>query len=617
MGVVPPIRGFLETLREAADDSGALLIFDEVITGFRVARGGAQERYAIRPDLTILGKIIGGGLPAAAYGGRRDYMERIAPAGDVYQAGTLSGNPLATAAALATLCRLDAAAYGRLRRPTTETLATGLREAAAAADARVQIQSLAPGLLTVFFSDGPVDDYAGAARSTPRPTPRGAADCSAGASIRRRRNSRPGSLRLRTPRPTCGGRLTRLPRRSRRRRPMRTARDGAHALRDALRGEGGQVAACLADPLADRPADSVALDRPGPAQVAATGPRTRGRASEYEVLLEMILEGYRLHYDEPLVVRPDDADLALLLGDQLYALGLARLAELGDLEAVAELADVISLAAQARPTPTRNWRARSGRPARCRSGGSQRGARRGQSTCFGPVVRLAGSPPDRHRAGLPDRARRVGGTVGLGRRRDSIGRLGYRLEVSELGKAREPQGVELIAQQQRQVGVVGANDQRFVVVQPVALEDHLEKPVPRTRSARPRVRGPGARDLGGPRWSSATESAGRSASGSARHAATVPPSPRRASRNACAPSRAVLISAAPPRTPRPPRQPSAARRPRSAQAKGTRPRIATAADRRPAGAVRGTTRRRPRCRSARRRIGAVGEEHRGPGRLWI
>ena len=162
MGVVPPIHGFLETLREAADDSGALLIFDEVITGFRVARGGAQERYAIRPDLTILGKIIGGGLPAAAYGGRRDYMERIAPAGDVYQAGTLSGNPLATAAALATLRRLDAAAYEQLA-ATTETLATGLREAAAAADARVQVQSL-PGLLTVFFSDGPVNNYAGAAR---------------------------------------------------------------------------------------------------------------------------------------------------------------------------------------------------------------------------------------------------------------------------------------------------------------------------------------------------------------------------------------------------------------------------------------------------------------------
>jgi hypothetical protein len=124
---------------------------------------------------------------------------------------------------------------------------------------------------------------------------------------------------------------------------MRTARDGAHALREALKAEGGTVAASLGEPSADRPA----LDHPGPAQVAAAGPRTRGREREYELLLEMILEGYRLHYDEPVVVRPDDPDLALLLGDQLYALGLARLAELGDLEAVAELADVISLAAQA------------------------------------------------------------------------------------------------------------------------------------------------------------------------------------------------------------------------------------------------------------------------------
>ncbi len=162
MGVVPPIDGFLEELRRRADESGALLIFDEVITGFRVARGGAQERYAIRADLTILGKVIGGGLPAAAYGGLRDYMERIAPAGDVYQAGTLSGNPLATAAALTTLRRLDGAAYEQLAR-TTETLATGMREAAAAADAKVQVQSL-PGLLTVFFSDRPVGSYADAAR---------------------------------------------------------------------------------------------------------------------------------------------------------------------------------------------------------------------------------------------------------------------------------------------------------------------------------------------------------------------------------------------------------------------------------------------------------------------
>src|ERR1700742_1590226 len=101
MGLVPPADGFLELLREAADQNGALLIFDEVISGFRVARGGAQERYGVVPDLTVLGKIVGGGLPAAAYGGRADLMERIAPAGDVYQAGTLSGNPLAGAGRLA------------------------------------------------------------------------------------------------------------------------------------------------------------------------------------------------------------------------------------------------------------------------------------------------------------------------------------------------------------------------------------------------------------------------------------------------------------------------------------------------------------------------------------
>jgi hypothetical protein len=124
---------------------------------------------------------------------------------------------------------------------------------------------------------------------------------------------------------------------------MRTARDGVHALHDALRREGGTVAGVLGDPAPDAPV----LDRPGPAQVAAAGPRASGRERDYELLLEMILEGYRLHYGEPLVVRPDDGDLALLLGDQLYALGLSRLAELGDLDAVAELADVISLVAQA------------------------------------------------------------------------------------------------------------------------------------------------------------------------------------------------------------------------------------------------------------------------------
>jgi glutamate-1-semialdehyde 2,1-aminomutase len=165
MGVVPASPGFLELLRHRADASGALLIFDEVITGLRVARGGAQEFYGVHPDLTIMGKIVGGGLPAAAYGGRRELMERIAPAGDVYQAGTLSGNPLAVAAALATLRQLDAAAYGQLA-VRTEELHQGLAGAAAsAAEGRpVQIQSV-PGLLTVFFTDRPVRDFAGAAAS--------------------------------------------------------------------------------------------------------------------------------------------------------------------------------------------------------------------------------------------------------------------------------------------------------------------------------------------------------------------------------------------------------------------------------------------------------------------
>ena len=156
MGLVPPAPGFLAFLREAADASGALLVFDEVISGFRVARGGAQEIEGVTPDLTVLGKVIGGGLPAAAYAGRRDLMERIAPAGDVYQAGTLSGNPLAVAAGLATLELLDDGAYERLERTTSE-LASGL--ASVAAGIPVQIPWVT-GLLTVFFSDRPVTNYA-------------------------------------------------------------------------------------------------------------------------------------------------------------------------------------------------------------------------------------------------------------------------------------------------------------------------------------------------------------------------------------------------------------------------------------------------------------------------
>jgi glutamate-1-semialdehyde 2,1-aminomutase len=155
MGVVPPAEGFLEFLREAATASGSLLVFDEVITGFRVARGGAQELYGVEPDLTVLGKILGGGLPAAAFAGPRAAMERIAPSGDVYQAGTLSGNPLAVAAGRATLGQLDAAAYARLA-TLTARLSAGL---AALADGRPLQVATVPGLTTLFFSPSPVANF--------------------------------------------------------------------------------------------------------------------------------------------------------------------------------------------------------------------------------------------------------------------------------------------------------------------------------------------------------------------------------------------------------------------------------------------------------------------------
>jgi glutamate-1-semialdehyde 2,1-aminomutase len=148
MGVVPPEPGFLETLRTLCDASGALLVFDEVITGFRVARGGAQARFGVTPDLTVLGKIVGGGLPLAAFGGRADVMERLAPAGDVYQAGTLSGNPLATAAGLSVLRRLrDPAVYQQLENAGAR-LERGL-----APFGRVQRVG---AMLTLFLRDEPV-----------------------------------------------------------------------------------------------------------------------------------------------------------------------------------------------------------------------------------------------------------------------------------------------------------------------------------------------------------------------------------------------------------------------------------------------------------------------------
>jgi glutamate-1-semialdehyde 2,1-aminomutase len=161
MGVVPPEPGFLERLRERCTAVGALLVFDEVITGFRVAFGGAQDVFGVTPDLTILGKVMGGGFPCAAFGGRRDVMERLAPVGPVYQAGTLSGNPVAVAAGIAALDlaeRLDP--YPALTRTAT-ALADGLVDRSTGGAGPVTVNR-AGSMLSVFFSAEPVRDFADA-----------------------------------------------------------------------------------------------------------------------------------------------------------------------------------------------------------------------------------------------------------------------------------------------------------------------------------------------------------------------------------------------------------------------------------------------------------------------
>jgi glutamate-1-semialdehyde 2,1-aminomutase len=156
MGLVPPAPGFLEGLRAACDKAGALLVFDEVITGFRVGPSGASGLFGVTPDLWMFGKVIGGGLPLAAFGGRRDVMEVLAPVGPVYQAGTLSGNPLATAAGLAVLELLDDDAFAALA-ATAERLADGLQEALGGPGA-VQVPRVGP-LVGLFFGSSPVTDY--------------------------------------------------------------------------------------------------------------------------------------------------------------------------------------------------------------------------------------------------------------------------------------------------------------------------------------------------------------------------------------------------------------------------------------------------------------------------
>jgi glutamate-1-semialdehyde 2,1-aminomutase len=159
MGVVPPADGFLDLLRARCGASGALLVFDEVITGFRVAPGGAQELYGVRPDLTVLGKVMGGGFPCAAVAGRRDVMEQLAPTGRVYQAGTLSGNPVAVAAGLAALELIEKERPHALIRAKAAALADGLRRVLGDAGVPCVVNE-AGGLLSVFFSDRSVTDYA-------------------------------------------------------------------------------------------------------------------------------------------------------------------------------------------------------------------------------------------------------------------------------------------------------------------------------------------------------------------------------------------------------------------------------------------------------------------------
>jgi len=164
MGVVPPQNGFLRGLRHLTADHGALLVFDEVITGFRLAYGGAQEFYGLRADLTVLGKIIGGGLPVGAYGGRADLMDQVAPLGPVYQAGTLSGNPLAVSAGLAALRLLkQPGSYDKLEAQAAR-LGNGLLQAVREAGVPAELNRCG-SMLTLFFTDLPVTDYASAKRS--------------------------------------------------------------------------------------------------------------------------------------------------------------------------------------------------------------------------------------------------------------------------------------------------------------------------------------------------------------------------------------------------------------------------------------------------------------------
>lgn len=164
MGCVPPVEGYLEGLRRVTEEYGTVLIFDEVMTGFRLARGGAQERFGVVPDMTCLGKVIGGGLPVGAFGGRREIMDVVAPVGPVYQAGTLSGNPLAMAAGLATLRATGEPGFYERLEKLGERWSQGMKKAASGSGCAVTINQIG-SMVSIFFAEGPVTDFATAARS--------------------------------------------------------------------------------------------------------------------------------------------------------------------------------------------------------------------------------------------------------------------------------------------------------------------------------------------------------------------------------------------------------------------------------------------------------------------
>ena len=339
-----PRRGSWSCCASGRTSTGALLIFDEVITGFRVARGGAQERYGVLPDLTIMGKIIGGGLPGGrlrrpprADGADRAGRRRLPGRDAVGQPARGRGRRWPRSR------QLDDARLRRgWQRPPT-------RSPTACARPRRAAGRRGPGPERPRAADGVL---LRARRSATTPAPRRATLDAYGAWCRAllARGVYPPPSQFEAWFPSLAHtdadveRTVRPPaRRSPRSRRDEDRARRSLALRDALARQGGTAGRDAGDRRRRRRRGSV--DRPGPAQLAAAGPRAAGHEREYELLLEMILEGSRLHYGEPAGgPTTDDPDLALLLGDQLYALGLSRLAALGDLDAVAELADVISLA---------------------------------------------------------------------------------------------------------------------------------------------------------------------------------------------------------------------------------------------------------------------------------